>query len=49
MSEPLTNQRVRAVEHTTLAGLSRRDERAVPAWLATLTTMTTDSRQPNVD
>jgi DNA-binding MarR family transcriptional regulator len=41
--------RVRAVEQSALAGLSRRDERAVRAWLATLTTMTTDSRQPNVD
>jgi DNA-binding MarR family transcriptional regulator len=42
-------ERVRAVEHTALAGLSRRDERAVRAWLAALTTMTTNTRQPNVD
>jgi DNA-binding MarR family transcriptional regulator len=41
--------RVRAVERTALAGVSRDDERAVRAWLATLTTMTTSTRQPNVE
>jgi DNA-binding MarR family transcriptional regulator len=37
--------RVRAVERSALAGLSRGDERAVRTWLATLITMTTSTRQ----
>ena len=41
--------RVRAVERTALAGLNRDDERAVRAWLANVTTITTSTRQTNVE
>jgi DNA-binding MarR family transcriptional regulator len=41
--------RVRAVERTALAGLSCDDERAVRSWLASVTTITTSTRQPNVE
>ena len=34
-------RRVRAVEHAALADLSREDERAVRAWLASLAALTT--------
>ena len=37
--------RVRAVERTALAGLSRDDERAVLTWLANIATITTSTRQ----
>ena len=37
--------RVRAVERSALTGLSRDDERAVRNWLASLTTITTSTRQ----
>ena len=36
--------RVRTVERSALAGLSRHDERAVRTWLASLTTITTNTR-----
>jgi DNA-binding MarR family transcriptional regulator len=41
--------RVRAVERSALAGLSRGDERVVRAWLATLATITTSTRRTNVE
>jgi DNA-binding MarR family transcriptional regulator len=41
--------RVRAVERSALAGLSNDDERAVRAWLASLTTITTSTRQTNAE
>ena len=41
--------RVRAVERSALAGLSRDDERAVRAWLANVATTTTSTRQTNVE
>jgi DNA-binding MarR family transcriptional regulator len=41
-------ERVRAVERTALAALSRDDERTVRAWLASLTTTTTSTPQTNV-
>ncbi len=40
--------RVRAVERSALAGLSRDDERAVRAWLASVATTTTNTRRTNV-
>ena len=42
-------QRVRAVERSALAGLSRDDERAVRAWLASVATTTTSARQTKVE
>ena len=41
--------RVRAVERTALAALSRDDERTMRAWLATVTTTTTSTRQTKVE
>jgi DNA-binding MarR family transcriptional regulator len=41
--------RVRAVERTALAGLSRRDERAVRTWLANVAAITTSTRQTRVE
>ena len=41
--------RVRAVEQSALAGLSRDDERAVRAWLASVATTTTSARPTNVE
>ena len=41
--------RVRTVERSALAGLSRDDERAVRSWLASLTTITTSTRQTNAE
>ena len=40
--------RVRAVERTALAGLSRTEERAVRTWLANMAAMTTSTRQASV-
>ena len=42
-------ERVRAIERTALAGLSRNDEHAVRTWLANLAAMTTSTRQTNVE
>jgi DNA-binding MarR family transcriptional regulator len=41
--------RVRAVERTALAGLSRHDERAVRTWLANVAAITTSTRQTRVE
>ncbi len=41
--------RVRAVERSALAGLSRRDERAVRTWLADVAAITTSTRQATVE
>jgi DNA-binding MarR family transcriptional regulator len=41
--------RVRAVERSVLAGLSRDDERAVRAWLANVAATTTSTRQTKVE
>jgi DNA-binding MarR family transcriptional regulator len=41
--------RVRAIERTALAGLSRNDERAVRTWLANVAAMTASTRQTNVE
>ena len=41
--------RVRAVERSALAGLSRDDERAVRAWLANVAATTTSTRHTNVE
>jgi DNA-binding MarR family transcriptional regulator len=41
--------RVRAVERTALAGLSRHDERAVRTWLANVAAITTSTRQTTVE
>ena len=40
--------RVRAVERTALAGLSRNDEHAVRTWLANVATTTTSTRPTNL-
>jgi DNA-binding MarR family transcriptional regulator len=42
-------ERVRAIERTALAGLSRSDERAVRTWLANTAAMTTSARQANAE
>jgi DNA-binding MarR family transcriptional regulator len=42
-------ERVRAIERAALAGLSRKDERAVRTWLANVAAMTTSTRRPNVE
>jgi len=42
-------ERVRAVERSTLAGLSRDEERAVRSWLANITTITTSTRPTNAE
>jgi DNA-binding MarR family transcriptional regulator len=41
-------ERVRAVEHAALAGLSNDDVRAVRTWLAKVAAMTTSTRQTSV-
>ena len=41
-------RRVRAVEHATLADLSREDERTIRAWLAGVAAMTTSTKTPGV-
>jgi DNA-binding MarR family transcriptional regulator len=41
--------RVRAVERSALAGLSRDDERAVRSWLASLAATTTSTQQTKVE
>jgi hypothetical protein len=41
--------RVRAVERTAVAGLSRNDERAVRTWLADIAAITTSTRQISVE
>ena len=42
-------ERVRAVERTALAGLSRSDERTVRTWLANTAAMTTNARHTDVE
>jgi DNA-binding MarR family transcriptional regulator len=42
-------ERVRAIERTALAGLSRSDERAVRTWLANTAAMTTSARRTDVE
>jgi DNA-binding MarR family transcriptional regulator len=45
---PAATDRVRAVERAALAGLSRKEERAVRTWLASVATTARGTRQPNV-
>jgi DNA-binding MarR family transcriptional regulator len=42
-------ERVRAIERTALAGLSRSDERTVRTWLANTAAMTTNARHTDVE